>query len=336
MPFWQKYGISVKIFHIFCFRLMTERKSGVILYREEGEKRQTERGMTMGILTDISAMISQSWSILKPVLDFSLIFLLVYVILYFLRGTRAVYILVGIVIFLIGAIILIQYMQLEVLGWLLQNLWPVLATAVVIVFQPELRRALALLGTTVSVYRKQEQSEAIEEVVKAVFKMARRYCGALIIFECKIGMAYIINSAEVLDCKISSSLLQSLFYPNSPLHDGGVIIKDGKIVAAHAILPLAHDMPKNQALGTRHRAGLGITEETDAVAVIVSEETGTISVAFKGKLIRNPGEADLLAFLRNRLVDSAQKSRLLEHFDSMIPDKAVLLQKQSEKKEGAK
>ncbi|MBR2364660.1 MAG: diadenylate cyclase CdaA [Lentisphaeria bacterium] len=290
----------------------------------------------MGFITDISAMINQSWSILKPILDFSLIFLLMYVILYFLRGTRAVYILVGIVIFLIAAIILIQYMQLEVLGWLLQNLWPVLATAVVIVFQPELRRALALLGTTVSVYRKQEQSEAIEEVVKAVFQMARRYCGALIIFECKIGMAYIINSAEALDCKISAPLLQSLFYPNSPLHDGGVIIKDGKIVAAHAILPLAHDMPLNQTLGTRHRAGLGITEETDAVAVIVSEETGTVSVAYRGKLIRNPGEVDLLAFLRNRLVDSSQKSRLLDHFTEMQPEKAVFLQKQIEKNEGEK
>ncbi len=289
----------------------------------------------MGFITENAAMLNQSWSILKAVLDFSLIFLLVYVILYFLRGTRAVYILVGIVIFLIAAIILIQYMQLEVLGWLLQNLWPVLATAVVIVFQPELRRALALLGTTVSVYRKQEQSEAIEEVVKAVFQMARRYCGALIIFECKIGMAYIINSAEALDCKISAPLLQSLFYPNSPLHDGGVIIKDSKIVAAHAILPLAHDMPVNQVLGTRHRAGLGITEETDAIAVIVSEETGTISVAYRGKLIRNTGEADLLAFLRNRLVDSSQKSRIQEHFESMIPDKAILL-KQSERKEGAK
>lgn len=290
----------------------------------------------MGILTDISAMISQSWSILKPVLDFALIFLLVYLILYFLRGTRAVYILVGIVIFLIGAIILIQYMQLEVLGWLLQNLWPVLATAVVIVFQPELRRALALLGTTVSVYRKQEQSEAIEEAVKAVFQMARRDCGALIVFECKIGMAYIINSAVTLDCKLNAVLLQSLFYPNSPLHDGGVIIKDGKIVAAHAILPLAHDMPVIQALGTRHRAGVGITEETDAVSVIVSEETGTVSVAFKGKLIRNPGEADLLAFLRNRLVDSSQKSRLLDHFTQMLPAKTVSLQKNNEKNEREK
>ena len=96
----------------------------------------------MGFITENAAMLNQSWSILKAVLDFSLIFLLVYVILYFLRGTRAVYILVGIVIFLIAAIILIQYMQLEVLGWLLQNLWPVLATAVVIVFQPELRRML--------------------------------------------------------------------------------------------------------------------------------------------------------------------------------------------------
>ena len=129
----------------------------------------------MGFITENAAMLNQSWSILKAVLDFSLIFLLVYVILYFLRGTRAVYILVGIVIFLIAAIILIQYMQLEVLGWLLQNLWPVLATAVVIVFQPELRRALALLGTTVSVYRKQEQSEAIEEVVKAVQTIAGKY-----------------------------------------------------------------------------------------------------------------------------------------------------------------
>ena len=286
----------------------------------------------MAILTDISGMISQGW--INKFLDFSLIFFLVYGILYFLRGTRAVNILVGIVFFLFAAIILIQYMQLEVLGWLLKSLLSILPVAVIVVFQPELRRALALLGTTFSSYRKQEQSEAIDEVVKAVFQMARRRCGALIVFECKIGMAYITNAAEGLDCKISSLLLQSLFYPNSPLHDGGVIIKDGKIVAAHAILPLAHDMPEERAFGTRHRAGVGITEETDAVAVIVSEETGMVSVAFNGKLIRDPGEADLLAFLRNRLVDSAQKSRLLDQFTAMPRAKAVSFQKQNERTGG--
>ena len=286
----------------------------------------------MAILTNITAAFGQNWLI--TLLDFVLIFFLLYVILYFLRGTRAVYILVGIVIFLFGAIILMRSLELKVLRWLLESLLSILPIAVVVVFQPELRRALALLGTTVSGYRKQEQSEAVDEVVKAVFQMSRRRCGALIVFECKIGMAYITNAAEGLDCKISSPLLQSLFYPNSPLHDGGVIIRNGKIIAAHAILPLAHDLPESRAFGTRHRAGVGITEETDAVAVIVSEETGTVSVAFSGKLIRDPGEAELLAFLRNRLVDPSQKSRLLDQFAAMPRARAVSFQKQTERTGG--
>ena len=270
------------------------------------------------ILETVSNAIRAGWGYATPVVDFLLIAGIIYAILYFLRGTRAINILVGIGGILLAATIVIEIFNLNVFRWLLNNFWGVFATAIVVVFQPELRRALAQLGTPFSMHRKQGQSEAVEELVKAVVQMAHRHCGALIVFEREIGLANYINSAVPLDTRISSLLVQSIFYPNSPLHDGAVIIKGGRIVAGHAILPISQNLPPGQHVGTRHRAALGITEESDAVVVVVSEETGTISAAYRGHLIREIGEADLLAFLRNRIVDSTQKSRVMNNLDSFL------------------
>lgn len=270
------------------------------------------------ILESFSNGIRIGWGYATPVVDFLLIAGIIYAILYFLRGTRAINILVGIGAILLTATIIIEIFNLNVFRWLLNNFWGVFATAIVVVFQPELRRALAQLGTPFSMHRKQGQSEAVEELVKAVIQMAHRHCGALIVFEREIGLANYINSAVPLDTKISSLLVQSLFYPNSPLHDGAIIIKGGRIVAAHAILPISQNLPPGQHVGTRHRAAMGITEESDAVVVVVSEETGTVSAAYRGHLIREIGEADLLAFLRNRMVDPAQKSRVMANLDNLL------------------
>lgn len=275
------------------------------------------------ILETVSNTIRAGWGYATPVVDFLLIAGIIYAILYFLRGTRAINILVGIGGILLAATIVIEIFNLNVFRWLLNNFWGVFATAIVVVFQPELRRALAQLGTPFSMHRKQGQSEAVEELVKAVVQMAHRHCGALIVFEREIGLANYINSAVPLDTRISSLLVQSIFYPNSPLHDGAVIIKGGRIVAGHAILPISQNLPPGQHVGTRHRAALGITEESDAVVVVVSEETGTISAAYRGHLVREIGEADLLAFLRNRIVDSTQKSRVMNNLDSFLSERST-------------
>lgn len=240
-----------------------------------------------------------------PAVEFGLILVIVYTLLFFFRRTRAISVLWGVIVILLGLSLLSNLIRLEVFQWILQNLWQLLAMAMIVIFQPELRRAFAQLGSVLSPYshaRQREQKEMIDEIVSAMTQMSFRRCGALIVFERRIGLAAIIGNAVQLDARINSLLLQSLFYPNSPLHDGAVIIQDGKIVAAHAILPLTQETLYRN-IGTRHRAALGITEETDAVALVVSEETGTISYAYKGKLVREVSEGRLSDFLKRKLLE---------------------------------
>lgn len=239
----------------------------------------------------------------RPALEVITITVLIYYVLYFLRGTRGASVLAGIILILIILTSLTDSLKFEVMNWLLSNLWTMLATAIVVIFQPELRRAFAQLGSTSFGHRATRKKEAIEEVVSAVVQMSLRRIGALVVFEGQIGMAAIINSAVVLDTKLNSLLIQSIFYPNSPLHDGAMIIKDDRIAAAHAILPLAQQAEgAAKTLGTRHRAALGITEETDAVVVVVSEETGAISVAYRGCLKRDVSSDKLHKLLTELLL----------------------------------
>ena len=194
--------------------------------------------------------------------------------------------------------------------------WAVLAIAMVVIFQPELRRAFAQLGSY-SFWRGKRQREVISEIVAAAIEMARRKCGALIVIERRIGLRALEDDAVKLDCKINASLLQSIFYPNSPLHDGAVVIRDNRIVAARAILPLPRgkvDLPDR--VGTRHRAAIGISEETDAVVVVVSEETGIISISTRGILKR-----DLLP----EQLEEALRQLIMEHH---TPDDVELAERE--------
>ena len=251
-------------------------------------------------LTNIAETLKYFWlTWVAPPLEFLLILLIVYALLYFFRRTRAISVLWGVIVILLGLGLVSNFLKLEVFQWILQNLWQLLALAMIVIFQPELRRAFAQLGSVLSPYshaRQLEQREAIEEIVNALTQMSVRRCGALIVFERRIGLAAITTNAVQLDAKINSLLLQSLFYPNSPLHDGAVIIQDGKIVAAHAILPLTQEAFFLSS-GTRHRAALGITEET-----------GYISYAYKGKLTFNVAEDKLTDFLRRKLLEQKTSS----------------------------
>jgi len=245
------------------------------------------------------------WAVICPPVEFLLILVIVYALLYFFRRTRAISVLWGIIVILLGMGFLAEYLNMEVFQWLLRNLWMTLTTVLIVIFQPELRRAFAELGSLFSLYshaRQREQKEMIEEIAGAALQMSFRRCGALIVFERRIGLAAITGNAVQLDAKVNSLLLQSLFYPNSPLHDGAVVIQNGRIVAAHAILPLTQENDYRN-IGTRHRAALGITEETDAIALVVSEETGRISYAYKGKLSEDVSEDSLVDFLRRKLLD---------------------------------
>ena len=239
---------------------------------------------------------------LRPTLEVGLIAFLIYKVLYFMRGTRGAYVLTGLITVLLGLSIASDALKFEVINWLIEGFWGILATAVIVIFQPELRRAFAQLGSY-TFLRGKRQREVIGEIVTATVDMARRKCGALIVFERRIGLRTFEEDAVKLDVKVNSMLLESIFFPKSPLHDGAVIIRDNRIVAARVILPLTRSTADClQRLGTRHRAAMGIAEETDAVVVVVSEETGIISICTRGTLRRNKKKKKLEEYLEKLII----------------------------------
>lgn len=242
------------------------------------------------------------WDFIKPGFEIFLISVIIYYCLYFLRGTRGFNILAGLIIVFIILTAVADALKLEVISWLLNNLWTMLAMAVVVIFQPELRRGLAQIGTQPFLTKRFKKEEALREVVQAAINMSGRRIGALMVFERDIGMRAIVNEAVNINSKVNRSLLETIFFPNSPLHDGAVVIRDDTIVAAHAIMPLAQDEDSVRSLGTRHRAAVGISAETDAVALVVSEETGQLSIAARGRLRRDIPPDKLLRYLHMLLL----------------------------------
>lgn len=273
------------------------------------------------MLQEIVKTSETIYNIGRYVLDFGIIVLMVYYVLYFLRGTRGASVLAGLVIALIGLSVLTKVLQFDVLNWLVTNFWSILATALIVIFQPELRRAFAQLGSRYFSHQSNTRRQTILETVTAVSKMSKSRTGALIVFERQIGLASIKNAAIQLEAKVSETLLLAIFYPNAPLHDGALIIRGDKIEAGHAILPLTqHPEYAAMNLGTRHRAAIGVTEETDAVAIIVSEETGAISVAMRGALKRNVTPGQLNDILSKKLMDNKIKTPSSEQNDKEVED----------------
>ena len=257
---------------------------------------------------DVIKALEDLYNIGRYFLDFGIIVMMVYYVLYFLRGTRGASVLAGLVIALIFLTVLTKSLRFDVLNWLLMNFWTILATALIVIFQPELRRAFAQLGSRYFSQQSDTQRQTILETVTAVTKMSRSRTGALIVFERQIGLASIKNSAIQLEAKVNETLLLTIFYPNAPLHDGALIIRGDMIEAGHAILPLTQQ-PEYAAmnLGTRHRSAIGVTEETDAIAVVVSEETGAIRVAMRGNLERNITPGQLSDILSRHLLAKVRK-----------------------------
>ncbi len=228
---------------------------------------------------------------IRDIIDMGIIAYVFYKLLMLIRETRAEQLLKGIA-FLLIATKLSEWSGLYVTTYLLKNTVTLGLIALLIVFQPELRRALEYLGRSKLVAKSivdikdDEVKKRIDEIVNAAASLSRQKIGALIILERETGINDVIETGTKIEALISSSLLINIFFPNSPLHDGAVIIRDDRIMAAGCFLPLSENSSLSKELGTRHRAGLGITETTDAVVVIVSEETGAISVAREGKLSR--------------------------------------------------
>ena len=231
-----------------------------------------------------------NWATILDVLAVALIF---YWLLSVVQGTRAVQLVRGIIILWLAAAILSSLLPLTTLTWLIRNSGLALLVAIPIIFQPELRRALEQLGRTGTwlnrgIFGNNKAIEAtVEEVAAACAVLARQKHGALIVLERQTGLQDYVDKAVLLDAEVTRQLLTTIFYPNTPLHDGAVIIRNNRIVAAHAVLPLSDNVLNATQFGTRHRAAMGISEYSDAVAVVVSEERGVISVAVGGRLVSN-------------------------------------------------
>ncbi|MBR2508234.1 MAG: diadenylate cyclase CdaA [Lentisphaeria bacterium] len=237
-----------------------------------------------------------------PLLEILTIAIFIYFLLYYLRRTRAVFVLSGMFLLLVCTILLFKLLNFSTLYNLLRELWIVFAFAAIVIFQSEIRQGFAKLGTSLFIFKGQ-QKEAIHEIVQACCAMADQKCGALIVIEGKIQMEAIIDEAIKLDNPVQAIVLESIFYPKAPLHDGAVIIRNNRIVAARAILPLGHNENISKRWGTRHRAAVGITDESDAVALVVSEESGTISIAVRGFMWKNIPQDKLYAVLNLMLVE---------------------------------
>ena len=227
----------------------------------------------------------------RDAMDIAVVSVLLYQVIQMLRSSRALAVLTGL------GLLTVLYFVSNILGlytltWLLQHIFSSLFILIVVIFQSDIRQALGEMGASRLFRKRGLQQDAVEEVVAACVEMARLRVGALIVVERSMRLGDMIEREGVrVDAQLSRRLLMNIFYPKAPLHDGAVILSHGRITAAACILPLA--VAKGQSFGTRHRAALGITRESDAVAIVVSEERGEISLAMKGELVRTLDAARL-------------------------------------------
>jgi len=221
----------------------------------------------------------------QDLIDILIVSFIIYKILILVKGTRAARMLIGVGV-LLAISLFSRFLELYTLDWLIQSFWTQIVLVLIILFHPEIRKALAQMGQTPFLHRFTSAGEmkSIEEIVKASQSMANKKIGALIVFEREVSLSEYVEIGVPLDAKVTKELLLSIFHPTSPIHDGAVIIKGNRVVAAGCFLPIKLGSGLSKTYGTRHRAAVGITEETDAIAVIVSEETGSISVAVNGEL----------------------------------------------------
>lgn len=246
------------------------------------------------------------------VLDVLVVWYVIYVLMMLLRGTKAVQLFKGVVVIIVVKLIS-WYVGLETLSWIMDQVinWGIIA--IIVIFQPEIRRGLEHLGrgSLFTSYNKKENNEEkmVEALDQAIQYMSKRRIGALITIQMNTGLEDYIETGIKLDANITGALLINIFIPNTPLHDGAVIIKDNKIAVAAAYLPLSESNLIPKELGTRHRAAVGISEVTDALTIVVSEETGGVTITKNNELIRDLARQDYLKLLRNELVPKEEDKK---------------------------
>jgi len=251
------------------------------------------------------------WTKIIPPLEILILWFVIYQILVFFEGTRSFQVLKGLTILII-AFIVSQLAGFDTLNWLLTKFFGISIIAFIILFQQEIRLGLARLGQQHLFNIQLEESEImaiVEEITTAVYKMQKSKIGCLIAIEKEAKLKTYIESGVPIDGKISAELIQSIFMSYSPLHDGGVILRRDRVIAASCLFPLSDNPNFSRIIGTRHRAALGLTEQTDAVVVMVSEETGEISVASEGRFIPIVNRERLVNILKGLLIGQTKQNK---------------------------
>jgi uncharacterized protein (TIGR00159 family) len=226
----------------------------------------------------------------QDLLDIGIIAFLVYRALHIVRGSRAMQMIIGLAVILV-AYVSSRALELFTLNWILDNFLASIILVIIVIFQSDIRRALTQVGTaplfTQAERMVQRREDIIEEVAQAAVAMAGKHVGALIVFQREVGLNEYMEIGTRLDARVSRELLESVFLPHSPIHDGALVIQQGRVTAVRCLLPLSTNPHLKQSWGTRHRAALGVTEETDAVAVVISEQEGAVTLVVAGNVTEN-------------------------------------------------
>lgn len=250
-------------------------------------------------MSDVFSILSRlTWF---SVIDILLVAAVFYGLLMLIQGTQAVQLLRGVILLVVATVLVTSLFPLVAFKWLVVNSIPSLLVAIPVIFQPELRRALERLGRTGQILSRPTRETLTEQVIldisTACRRLASRRHGALIVLERETGLKEYIDSGVLVNGKVTSQLLETIFFPSTALHDGAVIIRGDRVIAAACVLPLTDSVLPDARLGTRHRAGVGVTEQSDAISIIVSEEMGIISIAHNGRMIRRLDERRLAKIL---------------------------------------
>lgn len=262
----------------------------------------------MDFLTDLTVKAA-----FKEIIDILIVSYVLYKLIILIRGTRAIQLLKGILVIVLTWALSIWF-DLKTVQWLMQQMFSFGVLGLIVIFQPELRRALEQLGRgklfgRVMAEADQEVNIRINEVLKCVMTLSKGKIGALIVFERETGLNEYIESGIAIEGRVSSELLGNIFVPNTPLHDGAVIIRQNNIMAAGCYLPLSENPFISKELGTRHRAAIGMSESSDAISVVVSEETGQVSLAMNGMVVRDVKEESLISKLYEELTKKKSKEK---------------------------
>jgi len=263
--------------------------------------------------------VQDNW---RPALEIFILAVGIYFASRFVRGTRGWPVVIGFVALLAALALGATLLDLTVLRWLLDKASVFIILGALVIFQPELRRMLGELGNLHLFATSHEQRESIEVILQTCERLADVRIGALIAIEQSIQLREAVESGIPVDCEATPEMLETIFFPNNAVHDGGVIIKGDRIAYAACIFPLSQRKDLSKSLGTRHRAALGLSEETDAVVVIVSEETGAISYTYKGQLVRGVSIEALREFLSSLLIQTASAPGVLEWVRSRFGERA--------------